>query len=501
MILRTASRLLLTLSPLFLCRPALAPFVRPAKIGDPLVYGVRDGIAVALHPFGLDARERGGPRGLIRVGYQEDGKYHLINYIAVEPLVGGKQGFSELEKGGDAHPGKRFWVGDNPKDGGVGKSGNVAGRIEETPAGRVLSFVLHVEPFANKARPVVEVSLFEKSPDRVRFRTFAGPGGVKMQRCVLTATMGNQSRCRVLWLRSEAVFAPTLYAGYTGKGFVEKQSYRLDELWQTKAEDVVAAISPDEFEPREVWPLPTAAWHYDGKWMAQFWLKRKGTYDRSLRCRVNGRRVYWAGTTPIPGGIAYENFEFREDFHPGQEVWFGFAAGSPAKAFGFGSDATPPAAPRRKVPKVEAEAAATAARVSRRLTNGDFRAGLDGWQIEGRAGSFRTFIRGKESGLTTFGKNRDADTGRLYQCFKVPADATALRFSLHGGADARKTYVALWRRDRLYRKMAAWNDNTPFRVQWDVRPLRGEVVTLEIVDESTSAWGFIGVQGFLLVSE
>jgi hypothetical protein len=233
--------------------------------------------------------------------------------------------------------------------------------------------------------------------------------------------------------------------------------------------------------------------------MAQFWLKPKGTFDGSLRCRVNARRVYWAGTTPIPGGIAYENFEFREDFNPGQEVWFGFTAGSPARAFGFGFDATPPVTPRRKVPKGEAEAAATAARVSRRLTNGDFRADLEGWRIEGGAESFRTVTCGKESGLTTFGKNREADTGRLYQCFKVPGNATTLRFSLHGGADARKTYVALWHGDRLYRKMTGRNDNTPFRVQWDVRPLRGEVVTLEIVDESTAAWGFIGVQGLVLV--
>jgi len=42
---------------------------------------------------------------------------------------------------------------------------------------------------------------------------------------------------------------------------------------------------------------------------------------------------------------------------------------------------------------------------------------------------------------------------------------------------------------------------TPFGVSWDVAPLRGEVVTLEIVDKSTSPWGFIGVQGFALDSE
>lgn len=343
----TVALLLLTLfGPLR--SPAFAEFVRPEKAGDPLIYGVKGGIVVAVHPFGLDGRRQGGPRGLIRVGYEEGGKHHLINYIAVEPVVGSDLGLSELERGGDRRPGKRFWVGGSLEDGGVEKAGNVAGRIEETPDGRVLSFVLHVEPFANGARPVVEIGLVEKSPDRVRLRTFSGPGGKPMRRCALTATMGNQSRCRSLWLRSEAVFAPSLYAGYEGTGFVEKEPYGLADLQKTRDGHVVAVISPDEPEPSKVRPVPTGAWHHDGKWMAQFWLKPRGTYDESLRCRVNGRRVYWGGDLPIPGGTAYENFEFRETFRPGQEVWFGFTAGSPTKAFGFAYDASPSATARGK---------------------------------------------------------------------------------------------------------------------------------------------------------
>ena len=183
---------------------AFAEFVRPEKPGDPLIYGVRDGIFVALHPSGLDGRPEGGPRGLIRVGYEEDGRHYLINYIAVEPTVGSVPGFSELEKGGDGRPGKRFWVGDGLTDGGVGATGNVRGSVERTPAGGVLSLVVYVEPYANGARPVVEISLFEDAPDRVRLRTFSGPDGKPMRRCVLTATMGNQSRCR--WLLAPFVW-------------------------------------------------------------------------------------------------------------------------------------------------------------------------------------------------------------------------------------------------------------------------------------------------------
>ena len=126
--------------------------------------------------------------------------------------------------------------------------------------------------------------------------------------------------------------------------------------------------------------------------------------------------------------------------------------------------------------------------------------GFEGWKLEGGARSFRTFPRGSDVGLSTFGTNRDADTGRISQCFQVSAEAKELRFTLHGGYDARKTYVALWHGEDLWRRMTARNNNTPFQVRWDLSALRGEVVTLEIVDESTKPWGFLGVQGFAVVS-
>ena len=50
-------------------------------------------------------------------------------------------------------------------------------------------------------------------------------------------------------------------------------------------------------------------------------------------------------------------------------------------------------------------------------------------------------------------------------------------------------------------QMAAKNDNTPFQVYFHLTAMRGEVVTLEIVDNSTVAWGFIGVEDFRIVNE
>lgn len=478
-----------------------AQFVRPQTEGGPLVYGVKGGIHLALHPFGLDARPAGGPRGLIRVGFEEAGRLCLLNYIAIEPVVGAFQGFSELEPGGDGERGKRCWLGKGLEDGAVGRHGDVRGALAEGSEGRRLVLVLHMEPFANGAAPVIEAAFFERQPDRIRLRCFSGPGGKEMARCTLSATMGNQSRCRHLWLAKGAAYAPKLYAGYTGVGFVEKPPFGCAELFRTKQGDLVAALAPDEFEPSEVWPLPTPAWRHEGKWMAQFWLKRPGTDDSSLQCRVNGRRTYWPAAVPIPGGLSFENFELRERFRPGQESWFGFTARSPAEAFGFAYDVSPRATPLRTIPEQEARHAAEAAAARRPLGGADFPEGFEGWKTEGGAQGFRVFLESGARALTTFGREGDAQTGRLYQCFRVPEKALELRLLLHGGADRERLYVALWQGPRLHRRMTGRDSNSPFRVHWDVRALRGTVATLEIVDQSVRPWGFLGLHGLALVQE
>ena len=50
-----------------------------------------------IPPSGFKGHE---PRGLIRLGYPvlTNGGYELINFIAIEPVVRGRKGFSELEK-------------------------------------------------------------------------------------------------------------------------------------------------------------------------------------------------------------------------------------------------------------------------------------------------------------------------------------------------------------------------------------------------------------------
>lgn len=72
-------------------------WVRPGINTNQPVWGVRGGLMWALPPGGF--RPRGEPGGLIRVGYPilTNGAYDLVNFIAVEPIVRGRKGFSELK--------------------------------------------------------------------------------------------------------------------------------------------------------------------------------------------------------------------------------------------------------------------------------------------------------------------------------------------------------------------------------------------------------------------
>lgn len=149
----------------------------------------------------------------------------------------------------------------------------------------------------------------------------------------------------------------------------------------------------------------------------------------------------------------------------------------------------------RNIPQTEQSAVAWAEKIACPLTNGDFSDGLQGWTVEG-GGGFGVYSTPTGSAFTTYGAHHDADTGRLYQCFKVPDDAVSLNFSLQGGADAERRYVALWQRDRVWEHATARNDNTFFSLQWDLKPLRGEIVTLEIVDHSRGPFGFITARDF-----
>ena len=68
-------------------------------------------------------------------------------------------------------------------------------------------------------------------------------------------------------------------------------------------------------------------WRYYGKVATQYW-KELGPAP-GLQVLVNRRFTYWAGKSPIPGGISYENFELKAPFINGSKCIFGMTPLAP----------------------------------------------------------------------------------------------------------------------------------------------------------------------------
>jgi hypothetical protein len=299
------------------------------------MWGVRGGLLWALPPGGF--RGSGGPRGLIRLGYPTatNGGYHLINFIAVEPVVNGRRGLSELEFSALDHTrGKRMWaVGETDQAPDALQPGLARGKLSRpSPGVEQLEVLVRVEPFDNGAQVRLVVTQRSDAPDEVQFAVHAEPGSAPLDYCILTATMGNLARTRLLWLKDEVVSSLRLYPDYKGEDFAPPRVYPLDRLTRTASGDVLVAVTTNEEDPAAVYPFPgRRRWHYGGCKVTQYWKKPRGTVVDDLRAAVNARYTYWRTGRPIPGGVAFENFELREPFREGQVFAFGITRKTPAQ--------------------------------------------------------------------------------------------------------------------------------------------------------------------------
>lgn len=283
-------------------------------------WGHPDGIQIGLHPLR-------GPRGLLRVyapylGHPRD---RLINFVAVEPIPAGasERGFSELEHSDlDDAPGKRFWSADDPH---VREPRDplrpARGVIDQADGVERLTVYVHVEPFANGADVVVRVRFRADRPREVALAAFRRDGSAELDACVLTATMGNFARLRRLHLRERIVTPADLWPGYEGAHFTEHGRAPLADLTRAGSAALVWA-TPDEAAPHTAAYAEDTAhhWKYFGARAVQGWRVDEPSDD--LQLLVNGRWVYWASESPIPGGVAYENLEVLEPFRDGQEFVF-----------------------------------------------------------------------------------------------------------------------------------------------------------------------------------
>jgi hypothetical protein len=330
-------------------QPAAAPvpWIRPNDAKSPAVWGIHNGIVVSLWPYPVENGKLGadgGPRGLLRIGYEYEGIVYLINYIAVEPVVNGKMEFSEISPSrADGKWGKFFWASDTSVAGAFFPAALCRGKIDHPdpahPETEELSLYVFMEQFLNGAWPYLKLSIRSDRPEELGLQIFDQPGSAVMERCVLTATMGNYSRLRRLFLKDQVVQSEKLFAGFDGIDFIEKKPYPASAMLRNKKADYVAVAETNEsFAELAAWPqqagyLARWGWRYRPFYkLTQYWRTASEAADSSLEVRVNGRAKYWSGGSAdkknyidIPGGPAFENFELRKDYHSGQIFYFGLS--------------------------------------------------------------------------------------------------------------------------------------------------------------------------------
>lgn len=322
---------------------AASPWIQPAAPGDPLIWGRKDGIVFGLpSPGGMR-----GPRGLIRVGVisPTTGKPELLNFIAVEPVVLGpgsrssRMAFSELEPSrldldehGAGEHGKRLWVDLNSYD----KANLPTGTLEtfpgerNSPAIERLSVQIDVERFsANNAHVHLIASIDSDHPDELQLSVYQDNDSPAIEELALSATMGNFERLRRLWLHRCVVDSRELMGSYTGDAFTDPPNYPLRDMLRTGDGDAIVFATTNEENPSSFPGTPSGHWHYPLPKLTQYWRIPAHEIQPDLRVRFNGRRVYWASHDIVPGGIAYENFDVRQHYVPGQTYIFGVTARSP----------------------------------------------------------------------------------------------------------------------------------------------------------------------------
>lgn len=271
----------------------------------PPTWSLPGGITVGLHPSLIPS-----PRGVIRLGHPlqaTDTTAGLLNFIAVEPVTrDGRRGLSELERSPkDGQPGLIFW----------------SDSTEQTPDG--LRFTIRMEKFSTGAHPYLVAELRRSHPREVRFSVHSEPDSAPMERCILSATMGNLQRLRYLEMADRVVPVNGALRMDPGAGFTPHAIFPLDQM-KRDADGAIVRSWGSEDDPAVLsrrLPPPFGFWAYGGRNFVQYW-RQPEPVDADLRVAINARKTYWMSEMPIPGGKAIENFELSATFREGQTfIW------------------------------------------------------------------------------------------------------------------------------------------------------------------------------------
>jgi len=318
-------------------------WLRPAAEKPALpVWGHANGMRGGLAPLP-------GPRGLLRVytPYVGQPEWRLINFIAIEPIVAGqtRRGYSELEPSSLAEGrGKVMWSVNRPDEWTPRDPTHPARGLIGTEGG-VETLTIHVglEKFRSGAAVYLRLTFRADRPHEVQIATYTQPESKPLAACVVTATMGNYARLRRLYLANRTVHARDLYDGATFNemGFAGHKRFDLDELPRTADGAAIFIATSDERDPAAADHTSVGpGWRYVGRPATQYW--RCDKPSRDLVGQVNARRTYWASSTPIPGGVSFENVELLTPFQEGQNWTFGVTLDPPGELLDADRRRNPP---------------------------------------------------------------------------------------------------------------------------------------------------------------
>jgi len=231
----------------------------------------------------------------------------------------------------DNAAGKRFWSSNDPAQIEPTRADQPApGVLQRVGEMEMLEVFILIERFDNGTEPYLRMRFRADRPYEVGLATFSRAGSAPMTACVLTATMGNYARLRQLYLADKVVTSADLWPDYRGAAFTPHARFPLRDLSRTPQRHVLVAATTDEPDPQQARyaPLTEPHWRYSGKVATQYWRCEKPD-AAMVAAVVNGRFTYWLSDAPIPGGIAFENFELVQPHTEGGEVWFGVTPKKP----------------------------------------------------------------------------------------------------------------------------------------------------------------------------
>jgi hypothetical protein len=305
-------------------------WVRPVEgTKSPPCWGFKDGIQIGLAPLG-------GPRGLIRLyaPYAGQSQWKVFNFIAFEPVNHNNvRGFSEMETSRlDGVQGLRFWSGNSadPKE-FPDPEYPAAGKVYWIGETEKLSVYIFSEPFGNGSEVFVRVTFTVDRPYEIELTVYRPQNAQGVKYFILSATMGNYARIRQLHLKNNRVkTASQIWPAYTGNGFTERHVVDYTDMITDGKGCAWFIASPDEDKPGDAYYASGTAsnWIYQGNMpVTQYWYCPQP--QNMLTGQVNGRYCYWLSNSPIPGGIAFENFELVENFQIGAKYYFGLHPDKP----------------------------------------------------------------------------------------------------------------------------------------------------------------------------